>query len=188
MRVEDYVPGLDYLQRLTRTGRGGAIKLSPAANFGGKFRDVEVELVSLHGECKEATIWFGELRGTASWRATILPTGETITGEPLDFTANISAPLQYVFDPDPAVVRAGLVDAVAVQLGLNRLDPAEEYLTGTGKPCANRIRAGLRSAGGALEQSRGDPQIFPIVGFLGRWKSNAGTYRSTPKPSAAACR
>ncbi len=130
VRVEDYVPGLEFLQRLTRTGRGGAIKLSPAANFGGKFRDVEVELVSLHGECKEATIWFGELRGTASWRATILPTGETIAGEPLDYTADISAPLQYIFDPDPAVVRAGLVDAVAVQFGLSRLDPAEEYLTG----------------------------------------------------------
>jgi hypothetical protein len=131
VRVEDYVPGLEFLQRLTRTGRGGAIKLSPAANFGGKFRDVEVELVSLHGECKEATIWFGELRRTASWRATILPTGETIAGEPLDYAADVSAPLQYVFDPDPAVVRAGLVDAVAVQLGLDRLDPAEEYLTGS---------------------------------------------------------
>lgn len=130
VRVEDYVPGLEFLQRLTHTARGGAIKLSPAANFGGKFRDAEVELVSLHGECKEATIWFGELRGTPSWRATILPTGETIAGEPLDYAAELSTPLQYVFDPDPAVVRAGMVDAVAVQLGLQRLDPAEEFLTG----------------------------------------------------------
>ena len=131
VRVEDYVPGLDFLQRLTHTGRGGAIKLSPAANFGGKFRDAEVELISLNGECKEATIWFGELRGTASWRATILPTAETIAGEPLDYAAEMAAPLRYVFDPDPAVVRSGLVDAVGVQLGLSRLDAAEEYLTGS---------------------------------------------------------
>jgi hypothetical protein len=131
VRVEDYVPGLEFLQQLVRTGRGGAIKLSPAANFGGKFRDVEVELVSLHGECKEATIWFGELRGEASWRATILPTAETIAGEPLDFTAELSTPQRYVFDPDPAVVRAGLVDAVAVEHGLYRLDSAEEYMTGS---------------------------------------------------------
>src|SRR5262249_26902157 len=77
VRVEDYVPGLEFLQRLTHTSRGGAIKLSPASNFGGKFHDVEVELVSLFGECKEATIWFGELRGSASWRAAVLPAGGT---------------------------------------------------------------------------------------------------------------
>lgn len=130
VRVEDYVPGLDFLQKLARGGRGGAIKLSPAANFGGKFRDVEIELVSLDGECKEATIWFGELRGKASWRATVLPSGDTVAAEPLEFAADISTPLQYVFDPDPAVVRSGLVDAVAVRLRLCRLDAAEEYLTG----------------------------------------------------------
>ena len=130
VRVEDYVPGLEFLQRLARDGRGGAIKLGPASNFGGKFRDVEIELVSLDGECKEATVWFGELRGQQSWRATVLPSGETIAAEPLEFAADLSPPLQYVFDPDPAVVRAGLVDAVAARLGFSRLDAAEEYLTG----------------------------------------------------------
>ena len=134
VRVEDYVPGLEYMQELVRKGRGGAIKLSPASNFGGKFRNVEIELVSLAGECKEATVWFGELCGAASCRATILPSGETIAGEPLADCADISAPLRYVFDPDPAVVRSGLVDATAVHLGLNRLDPAEEYLTGDELP------------------------------------------------------
>jgi hypothetical protein len=130
VRVEDYVPGLEFLQHMAGTVRGGAIKLSPASNFGGKFVDVEIELVSLHGECKEATIWFGELRGSESWRATVLPSGETLTGEPLDDAAEICLPRQFVYDPDPAVVRAGLVDAAAMRLGLARLDAAEEYLTG----------------------------------------------------------
>lgn len=141
VRVEDYLPGLDFLQRLARDGRGGAIKLSPASNFGGKFRDVEIELVSLDGECKEATIWFGELRGQPSWRATVLPSGETVAAEPLDFAADISPPLHYVYDPDPAVVRSGLVDAVAARLGLSRLDAAEEYLTG-----ADPIQSGFVQA------------------------------------------
>jgi hypothetical protein len=141
VRVEDYVPGLDFLQRLARDGRGGAIKLSPASNFGGKFRDVEIELVSLDGECKEATVWFGELRGAKSWRATALPSGETVAAEPLDFAADISPPLQYAYDPDPAVVRAGLVDAVASRLGLSRLDDAEEYLTGAGPVQSGFVQA-----------------------------------------------
>jgi len=131
IRVEDYVPGLEFLQHLARSGRGGAIKLSPAANFGGKFHDVEIELVSLDGECKEATIWFCELRGTNTCRATVLPSGETISGEPLEFEAQVVPAERYVYDPDPAVVRAGLVDAVADRYGLSRLDRAEEYLTGS---------------------------------------------------------
>jgi len=131
VRVEDYVPPLETLQRFAGTARGGAIKVSPASNFGGKFRNVEIELISLHGECKEATIWFGELRGGESWRATVLPSGETIAGEPLDFAAEISPPQLYICDPDPAVVRSGMVDAAAIRLGLARLDAAEEYLTGS---------------------------------------------------------
>jgi hypothetical protein len=137
VRVEDYLPPLQTLQQIAGTRRGGAIKLSPASNFGGKFRDVEIELVSLHGECKEATVWFGELRGSEPWRATVLPAGETLAANPLDFAAGITPPGQYIYDPDPAVVRAGLVDAAAVGLGLSRLDAAEEYLTGTRRVATN---------------------------------------------------
>lgn len=130
VRMEDYLPGLDFLQRVAQELRGGAISLSPAANFGGKFPGAEIELVSWQGECKGATVWFGELAGAMPWRATMLPGGETITGDPLDYMPLISAPLGYIYDPDPAIVRAGLVDAVAEELGLARLDDEEEYLTG----------------------------------------------------------
>jgi hypothetical protein len=130
LKIEDYVPSLDVLNTIRETARGGAIKLSPASNFGGKFPDCEVELISLHGECKEATIWFGELTGTDLFRATVLPSGETLSGHPLAALAPQGPLAAYLFDPDPAVVRAGLVDLLAVRLGLSRLDPAEEYLTG----------------------------------------------------------
>ncbi len=130
LRIEDYVPGLEALQGLTSKARGGAIKLSPACNFGGKFPQAEVELISLHGECKEATIWFGELVGSAPFRATVLPAGETLSGHPLDTLAERSTLGAWIFDPDPSIVRAGLVDLLAETLGLRRLDEAEEYLTG----------------------------------------------------------
>lgn len=130
VRLEDYVPGREFLTRLTQEFAGGAIKLSPAANFGGKFPEAEVELISVAGECKEATIWFGTLRSEHGWRATVLPAGVTIAGQPLEVVADITPLGRYLYDPDPAVVRAGLVDHLAVELGLARLDAAEEYLTG----------------------------------------------------------
>jgi len=128
-RLEDYQPGLEFLQQLTLRCRGGAIKVGPASNFGGKFPNAEIELISLHGECKEATVWFGELAGPQPCRATVLPSGETLTGHPLSVVVPITPLGAYVYDPDPAVVRAGMIDLCAERVGLTRLDAAEEYLT-----------------------------------------------------------
>ena len=130
VRLEDYLPGTAFLQELTTRCAGGAIQLSPAANFGGKFPDTEIELISLHGECKEAVVWFGDRAGGEPWRATVLPSGAALAGDPLETLSEISPPLGWVYDPDPAVVRAGLVDLLAVRLGLFRMDAEEEYLTG----------------------------------------------------------
>lgn len=128
-RVEDAEPGLPFLYRLMEEFRGGAIKLSPAANFVGKFPSAEVELVSLNGECKEATVWFGELASPGLWRATVLPVGATVSGYPLEADAPAGPLKRFLYDPDPAVVRAGLVNELAAQQGFGRLDEAEEYLT-----------------------------------------------------------
>ncbi len=129
IRLEQMVPSLDRLHQWIDEFPGGAVKLSPASNFQDKFRDVEIELVSLNGECKEATVWFGRLAGDAPWRATVLPSGETLTGDPLDAYAPPGPLGRFLHDPDPAVVRAGLVDALCEATSLSRLDAAEEYLT-----------------------------------------------------------
>ena len=130
MRIEDCSPNLEVLRMLMSQFRGGAIKLSPASNFGGKFPGAEIELISLHGECKEATVWFGELAGDQSFRATALPSGETIAADPMSARADITTTRAFAFDPDPAIVRTGLLDVLAEREQLARLDDAEEYLTG----------------------------------------------------------
>jgi hypothetical protein len=129
LRVEDAEPGLDSLRQMERDFDGGAFKLSPAANFPGKFPDAEIELVSLHGECKEATVWFGRLGTPGLWRATVLPDGATLAADPLDALPDVGPLGEFLCDPDPAVVRAGLVSHLAETLGLRRLDDADEYLT-----------------------------------------------------------
>lgn len=128
-RIEDCQPGLEFLNELQQRCPGGAIKLSPASNFPGKFPDAEIELISVDGECKEATVWFGELAGVDAWRATVLPANETITGDPLSAWTNVGPLAGYVLDPDPAVVRSGLVDLLCERLEVHRLDDAEEYLS-----------------------------------------------------------
>ena len=161
-RIEDYSPGLEFLQQLTQRRRGGAIKVGPASNFGGKFPNAELELVSLNGECKEATVWFGELAGSAPYRATVLPSGESLAGHPLSVAAPVAPLGRYLYDPDPAVVRAGLVDLCATQLQLSRLDAAEEYLTGD-RTRRFAIRHAVPRAGGTAEQCPGIAQGIAVA-------------------------
>ncbi len=134
-KVEQYAPGIGFLTGLIGRKRGGAIKLSPASDFERTFGalPVEIELVSLGGECKEATVWFGELAG-ARRRATCLPIGATLTDRDFPSDANPipipDRPLNWVFDPDPTLGRAGLLDGFAAAHGLARLAPGCDFLTG----------------------------------------------------------
>jgi hypothetical protein len=133
----DYEPGLEALRELVRTAPGGAIKLGPASDFAEHFGGpgFEVELISLGGECKEATVWFGEA-ATSRSRATSLPEGATWTD--IDGPAG-SAPigpvLDRVFDPDPSLTRSGLLDGFALANGLSRVSADLDLLTGAG--CAD---------------------------------------------------
>lgn len=129
LRIEDLEPGPAFLEELVQTARGGAIKLSSASNFRGSFDDCEVELISHAGECKEATVWFGELKTDCTTRATCVATGETIAGHLSYDMAEVAAPKKYVFDPDPALVRSGLLDQFCLERGISRLDVEEEYVT-----------------------------------------------------------
>lgn len=141
-RLEQYCPDLTWMQSATRKAKGGAIKISPASNFMQKFPGCEIELISLNGECREATVWFGDLASDVTFRATSLPTGETLAANPLDGWCSQADQLQeFLFDPDPALVRSGLLDVFGEQQSLQRLDPEEEYFTGEKKSESSFVSA-----------------------------------------------
>ena len=134
-RLEHYHPDLQGMQQLVQTAGGGALKLGPASNFMQKFPQSEIELISQNGECREATVWFGSLAGEKSFRATVLPSGESISADPLDaWCPTTDTFSDYILDPDPAVVRSGLLDTVGEIHSLKRLDKEDEYLTGAKIP------------------------------------------------------
>ena len=182
-RLELYQPSLEWMQKLTRTAAGGGIKISPASNFLQKFPGCEIELISLRGECREATVWFGSLAGEHTFRATALPTGESISADPLSAWTNVvPAAAEYIFDPDPAIVRSGLIDFMAETHSLQRLDAEEEYLTGaecvtSGFVTAFRIEAVLSGNLKDLKQHlRSDPSTHYEIKCR-RIPTNADTVR-----------
>jgi SAM-dependent methyltransferase len=133
--VRDLVPGPEFLQALPSQSPGGAIKLSPMSDFDSHFdaSGFEVELISLGRECKQAVVWFGAL-ATCRRRATHLPSGVTWTDrdgpEPSHNIAGHIAEGAWVFAPDPALTRAGLLDRFAAAHDLRRIEAGIDLLTG----------------------------------------------------------
>jgi len=169
-RLEDYQPGLDWMKHLIKTARGGALKVGPASNFVDKFPGCEIELMSLAGECREATIWFGELATHHRARATNISTGETFAADPIDHGVMLRNTVdQYLCDPDPGIVRSGLLMALAMQHDMHRLDAEEEYLTSSHIPNTTlvsvfRVEEVLSSSIKALRQLflKRSPQSYEL--------------------------
>ncbi len=141
--ASDYTPPLDFLQTLRSHFPALCVKVSPGIDDETLQQyDAQVEFLSDRGECKEAALWFGPLqdslcaassvnRSGENYRATLLrPDSDPITLEPFlcDFPA-LSAPLAWLYEPDPAVIRAHLVPQIASLLRACQITPDVAYLT-----------------------------------------------------------
>jgi SAM-dependent methyltransferase len=133
--VQRYIPPLDVIQGWLPRIPALGVKLSPGVDLVElESYPGEVEFISLRGELKEAVLWLGPLK-TARRRATLLPGPFTLTGEPdpqneLSSPVRLSEPQAYLYEPDPSILRAGLVRTLGAQLEAAQLDPDIAYLTG----------------------------------------------------------
>jgi hypothetical protein len=84
--------------------------------------------VSDHGEVKEAALWSGRL-ATTERRATVIGDGGLATLTDEDDPGAPVVPLgRFLYEPDGAVIRAGLVTAVAAGVGGGLLDEHIAYV------------------------------------------------------------
>ncbi|HEV2909183.1 MAG TPA: class I SAM-dependent methyltransferase [Candidatus Eremiobacteraceae bacterium] len=91
---------------------------------------VELEYLSERGECKEAAVWCGALaRRHGARSATVIDAGGThvLDGAPLP--AMVRSLERYLGEPDPAVIRAGLIGTLCERVGAAVLDPDVAYVT-----------------------------------------------------------
>lgn len=111
--------------------RAGAVKLAPAAAIDGIEGAGELEFVSARGELKEICLWFGDAK-SASRRISLPENSFTMTGEP-ERGCRPASRLDFLLDPDPALIRSGLLGRFAEEIDAGVIEPDIAYLA-AGEP------------------------------------------------------
>jgi hypothetical protein len=114
---------LDLAGRVDRVG----IKAAPGLPRDAVPPGWELEFIAVGRDLKEAAAWSPALAGPAT-RATILPGGHTLTPRPGP-PVPVRPPGGYLFDPNPAVTRAGAVADLARTLGAWQIDEQIAFLS-----------------------------------------------------------
>jgi SAM-dependent methyltransferase len=114
------------------------VKAAPGLNPDEVPAELGLAFVSLRRELKESLLAGGQLRGVfaadpGEGRAWVLsPEGRPARDlrGPRELPARVAAPGAFMFDPDPAVTRAGLIRALGCELDAWQLDPRIAFLSG----------------------------------------------------------
>ena len=121
-----YAPPFAFLAQLAARVPLTGAKVAPGIPHDLVPPGAEAEWVSDGGEVKEAALWWGPL-ATARRRATLLPGGHTLRDE--GAVAEAGPVGAYLYEPDGAVIRSGLVAEAAARIGARLIDPSIAYLT-----------------------------------------------------------
>jgi SAM-dependent methyltransferase len=122
-----YSPPWDFVVGLADTVPATALKVGPGIDHALIPPTAEAEWVSVDGDLVEAALWFGPL-ATVPRRATVLRAGTVaqLTGTGRE-QARVGEVRRFLYDPDPAVVRAHLVAEFASTVEAELADPRIAY-------------------------------------------------------------
>jgi SAM-dependent methyltransferase len=114
------------LDRLPAT----VVKVAPGLDHDRVPEGIEAEWVSVGGSIVEALLW-GHEPATAWRRATLVDAGHVheISAAADPGPAPVAAVRGWLHEPDPALIRSGLMSLVAAELRATLVDPTIAYLT-----------------------------------------------------------
>lgn len=134
---EAFSPPLSFVENLADRGLAVGVKMGPGLPHSAVPANCEVQWVSVNGDVTEAALWFGPLARPGIRRAALVINdhgAHEITSS-LDFDPDAAlrgdvpvGPIpEYVYEPDGAVIRAGLIDQLLKTTGGHLLDPHIAY-------------------------------------------------------------
>lgn len=134
-RVHDptaYSPPLDAVLAVRSRVPALGVKVGPGIPHGALPADAETQWVSVDGDVVEAGLWFGPLAPQGPGRsALVLRDGgaHVLRADAAPGPPPVGAVGEYLYEPDGAVIRAGLVGELAQLLDGRLIDPTIAYVT-----------------------------------------------------------
>ncbi|MFE4383319.1 methyltransferase domain-containing protein [Streptomyces cyaneofuscatus] len=126
---EAYSPPLSWATAAALKAPRAALKIAPGVPHEAIGPEAEAEWISDGGDVKEAVLWYGEGFAPGAFRATLLPSGATLTA-PAPLPAPPVGPVgRYLYEPDGAVIRAHLVADIVERCGGRLVDETIAYVT-----------------------------------------------------------
>jgi hypothetical protein len=123
-----YTPPWTFVERLLT--RPACVKTAPGIPHERVPAGAEAEWVSFGGEVKEAVLWSPQLATTERRATLVAPVGlATLTSEDDPGDVPVGPLAGFLYEPDGAVIRAGLVTAVASLVAGRLVDEHIAYVT-----------------------------------------------------------
>jgi len=127
-----YSPPLDAVLELRTRVPALGVKIGPGVPHSGLPADAETQWVSVDGDVVEAGLWFGPLAPDGPGRSALVLRGRTarVVWDTNGGAAPDVGPVgAYLYEPDGAVIRAGLVAQIAAEVQGRLIDRTIAYVT-----------------------------------------------------------
>lgn len=136
-RLEEMSPSWELVTQIARVVPATGVKLSPSFSHSDVPPGAEAQWVSFDGDVVECVVWFGPLARRRGRTALVLSSG---TAEPVRVDEAMCADLgpsprslndlgPWLYEPDRAVTRAGLLGAVTAVTRGTEVEPGLGYVT-----------------------------------------------------------
>ncbi len=135
-QMQYFEPGPEQIEQLLLRIPDLALKLAPATQPPESWYALgEWEWISRGGQCRQLVAWFGSLAQRAGSRRASLLGADARPLRTIIGTEGLEAPRcdrigRYLYEPDAAVLAAGLEGALAAEYGLHAIESGIAYLTG----------------------------------------------------------
>jgi len=127
-----YAPPLSDVLALRATIPALGVKVGPGIAHADLPAEAEAQWISVDGDVVEAGLWFGPLAPDGPGRtALVIRDDAAVSARRRERTepVRVGSPGAYLYEPDGAVIRAGLVDLVAEAVSGRLLDRTIAYVT-----------------------------------------------------------
>ncbi|MDO4791777.1 MAG: class I SAM-dependent methyltransferase [Buchananella hordeovulneris] len=184
-RPDDWSPSLSTVFSWRKHAAALGVKVAPGIDLSLLPPDSHTQWASVDGEMVEAAIWCGPLALEGPGRSALVIRGASAhvfseAGDPSRPHEQLpAAPLgEFLFEPDGAVIRAGLIPTIAAHLDAAPISPAIAYLTSNSAPaCLDDVPAVPAASAASSSGSGADagaPVNAPAGGELGGDSAQAG--------------